>query len=207
MATDLQPAPLPKHEAYVEKQLGRARSRIRFLDLAVAGLGFLILTLGYALLMVVLDRAFQLPLAARQVAFGVYLLGAVVYLGWAVVWPLLKQVNPYYAARQLEQTLPGAKNSVVNWLDLRDQPLPPAVQTALGQRAARDLTKANLDEAVSPQRLSWLGGVTGGLFLVLLLLFFFGPGQFASFLLRAFAPFTDTGVAARTQITLLQPEG
>lgn len=210
MATDLQPATpttLPKHEVYVEKQLGRARGRIRALDLALAALAFVILTLAYALVMVVLDRAVQLPLGARQVAFWTYLLGAGSYLGWAVVWPLLRQVNPYYAARQLEQTLPGAKNSIVNWLDLRGQPLPPAVQTALGQRAARDLTQANLDEAVSPKRVSWLGGVAGGLLLALVLLFLLGPGQFLSLLNRAFAPFSDTVVPTRTQLVLLQPEG
>lgn len=210
MATDLQTAPattVPKHDAYVEKQLGRARGRIRALDLAGAGLGFVILTLAYALLMVVLDKSIQLPLEARQVAFWGYVAGAIGYLTWTVGRPLLRQVNPYYAARQLERTLPDAKNSLVNWLDLRGQPLPAAVQTALGQRAARDLTQTNLDDAVSPTRVSWLGGIAGGLLLGLVLLFLLGPGQFLSLLGRAFAPFQDTAVPTRTQLVLLQPDG
>src|SRR5262245_272481 len=210
MATDLQPAAsttLPKHEAYVEKQLGLARRRIRMLDLAAAALGFFILTLGYALVMVLLDRAVQLPSGARQLAFGGYLLAALGYLGWAVVLPLLRQVNPYFAARELERTLPGAKNSLVNWLDLRRQALSPAVQTALGQRAARDLTQANLDEAVKPKQVAWLSGVAGGLLVGLLILFFLGPTQFFSLISRAFAPFTNITVANRTQLTLVKPEG
>src|SRR5438128_1375470 len=55
MATDLRvktgipvkpPAP-GKSETYVEQNLGRARLRIRLLDLAAGGLGFLALTLAY----------------------------------------------------------------------------------------------------------------------------------------------------------------
>lgn len=209
MATDLQPAPsasIPKHEAYVEKQLQRVQQRIRWLDLAAAALGFAILTLGYGLLMVLLDRLFQLPLGARQAAFVVYLLGAVGYLGWTVALPLLRRINPYFAARQLERTLPEAKNSIVNWLDLREQALSPSVQTALGQRAARDLTQANVEEAVNPKQATWMGGIAAGLLLGMFLLFLFGPGQFSSLLKRAFAPFGDTSVPTRTTLVLLQPE-
>src|SRR5262249_48050190 len=104
MATDLHPAKpesLPKYEAFVDKQLARARGRIRALDLASAALGFVILTLAYGLLMVLLDRALQLAPLARQAAFGLYLAGALAYLGVMVVWPLCRRVNPYYAARQL----------------------------------------------------------------------------------------------------------
>ena len=70
MATDLRvktgipvkpPAP-GKSETYVEQNLGRARLRIRLLDLAAGGLGFLALTLAYGLLMVLLS-AIVVPMA------------------------------------------------------------------------------------------------------------------------------------------------
>ena len=40
--------------------------------------------------------------------------------------------------------MPDAKNSVINWLDLHDEPLPEATKAALGVRAARALKKADL---------------------------------------------------------------
>jgi hypothetical protein len=82
MATDLhrvKPAPAGrKYEAFVETQLARARERVRYLDLAAAGLGLLILTLIYGLVLALCDRWLDLPALARQIAFAVYALGALV---------------------------------------------------------------------------------------------------------------------------------
>lgn len=205
--SQVRPSPVSKYETFVEEQLARARNRIRLLDLAAAGLGFLIVTLGYGLLMVVLDRLLELSSLIRQAAFGVYLVGAVAYLGFVVSRVLLRRVNPLYAAKQVEQSLPGAKNSVVNYLDLRDQDLPAPIRGAVSHRAAKDLARADLDQAISTRRTGWLGGILGGLFLGLVVLFFLGPPQFFSLLRRAFAPFTETTIATRTQISIMQPEG
>src|SRR5262249_47648213 len=160
MATAAEPSKTvatPKYEAFVEKQLTKARQRIRILDMAAAGLGLLVLILLYAVGMAVLDHWLTLPLGARQ--FALLFLAAVIvaYVAVAFVRPLLRQVNPYYAARQVEQTLPGAKNSLVNWLDLRLQKLSPAIRQAVGHRAAHDLTQADLDSAISGRRVAWLG--------------------------------------------------
>jgi collagen type III alpha len=213
MATDLHPArptlkppAAGKYESFVVAQLGQARQRIRLLDVAAAAAGFLILSLGYGLIMALLDRALDLPSAARQVAFGIYGIGAGVYLGLALIRPLLRGINPYYAARRLEQTMPEAKNSVVNWLDLHDESIPAAFRSAIGQRAAKDLAHADLEQAISARRASWLGGGALALFFVLLILFLLGPRQFLSLLHRAFAPFVETSIATRTRLTLVRPE-
>src|SRR5687768_6016683 len=117
-------APSAKYDQFVEAQLERARKRIRALDLTTALLGFVAGSLAYGLAMALLDNAVKLPGPALYAGFGVYLAGALAYLGLTVVWPLTRSINPYFAARQMEQTLPGAKNSVVNWLDLHDEQLP-----------------------------------------------------------------------------------
>lgn len=210
MATDLGPSratPSAKHEAYVSAQLARAERRIRALDLASALLGFLAGTIAYALLMTLCDRGLYLSEGARQLAFVAYLLAAAGYLGWTVVWPLRRQVNPYFAARRVEQTLPGAKNSVVNWLDLQQADVPPVIRGALGQRAARDLGRADLEQAISGRRAKWAGGLTAALAGVLLALILFqGAGPLFFRLGRIFAPFALGGTApTRTQLTLLQP--
>ncbi len=210
MATDLQPskpAQASKYDLFVQQQLARARKRIRALDLAAAVLGLVAATLAYSLLMALVDRHFELPALTRQLAFSLFAVAAALYAGVTLIWPLCQRLNPYYAARLLEQTLPAAKNSVVNWLDLHDRPLPPALHKALGQRAAKDLDQTDLDRAISTRRISWLGGSTLALFLCLLVLFIWGPRQFGSLMTRAFAPFGDGSLATRTHLILLRPEG
>jgi collagen type III alpha len=203
--SEASPGPVLKYETFVEEQLGRARRRIRALDLAAASLGFLIITLAYGLATAVLDRLLALPPVVRQVSFVLYVLGCLTYLGVTVLVPLCRQINPYFAALQVEHSLPGAKNSVINWLDLRRQQLPVAIQGAVIHRAARELARADLDQAISAKRAGWLGGALFGLVLALLVLFLLGPRQFYSLMGRAFAPFNAAPMATRTFIRVIQP--
>lgn len=198
----------PKHDAYVESQLDRARRRIRTLDLTTALLGFLAGTLAYGIVMALLDNALDLSSSVLHVSFFLYLAAAVGYLGLAVIRPLSRQINPYFAARKVEENLPDAKNSVVNYLDLRDdERLPAPVHNAVGARAARDLAKVDIDSAVSARRAGFAGGTAGlMIFIVLVVLFAFGSRKFFSHLGRVFLPFNDGSVATRTEIELLEPD-
>src|SRR5437867_2571416 len=96
----------PKYDAYVEGQLDRAQRRIRTLDVTTALLGFLAGTLAYGIVMALVDSAFTLPSNALHISFFVYLAAAVGYLGFTVVRPLRRQINPYFAARKVEENLP-----------------------------------------------------------------------------------------------------
>lgn len=197
-----------KHEAFVEAQLRRARLRIRALDTATAALGLAAGALAYGLLMALCDSVLELSLATRQVACALFGLAALAYAARFIAWPWFRQVNPYYAALQVEHALPGAKNSVVNWLDLHDEELPASIRTAVAHRAARDLARADLDQAISARRTAWAGGVAGALFLALVVAFLrYGPFQFASLMGRAFSPFARAAIATRTHLRLVAPEG
>jgi hypothetical protein len=210
MATDLgpvKPATSAKYESFLEEQLGRTRRRIRLLDVGVSCLVLVIATLVYGLAVALADRAWELPAGFRQIAFALYAVSALVYVVLAIVLPLYRQVNPYFAARELERTLPGAKNSVINWLDLRGKNLPPAIRSAVGGKAAKDLATADLEKAVSARRAVWAGGIAGGLLLALLVFFFRAPGQFWSLMGRAFVPFQGGVLAQETGLHILQPAG
>jgi hypothetical protein len=210
MATDqvrVKPA-APKYEAVVEKHLGRALSRIRLLDMAAAALLLASATLLYVLAMILLDRALELSATARQTAFLGYALGLAVFVGVAVVWPLCCRINPYFAARRLEATLPEAKNSLVNWLDLRHQPLPPAIRGAVGHRAAEDARHVDLETAISSRLTAWFGGITGALALILFVaMLVFGPPQFFSLLGRTFWPFGGGVIKSQTTLEIMEPRG
>jgi hypothetical protein len=204
--TRSKPAGSRRYETVIEQELSRASGRVRSLDLAASGMALLIGTFAFVLAVGVLDLCFDLPAAVRLVALAFYVLVVLVYLGYLGRQFIRQQVNPYYAARQLEKSLPDAKGSVINWLDLHERPLPPAIQASLGARAARDLGRADVDEAISNQRNHWLAAVTAGLGIGLVILFLAGPGRFGSLLGRAFAPFGEGAIPTRTEIVLLQPE-
>src|SRR5262245_65504654 len=99
-----------RHDAFITEQLGRAEQRIRLIDLATAGGIWVAGTLAYVILLMLLDRAFVLSGPTRQTFFLAYLAGSAAYLWFFVARPLRWRVNPYFAARQLEQTLPGSRN-------------------------------------------------------------------------------------------------
>ncbi len=195
-----------RSEAIVAGQLRQVRQRIRLLDVTAALLGFAILTMLYGLGMVLADRAYEMTALVRQLAFGVYLLSAGLYLGSTLVWPLCRRVNPYYAALQVEQTVPEAKNSVISWLDLHEQPLPASIRAAVSNKAARDISEADLECAVSPRRNLWLTAAVFALGLALLAQLVIGGPQFFSLLRRAFMPFSEGRITTRTQLRLLKPE-
>jgi hypothetical protein len=195
----VKPEPVAKYETLVETRLAQARGRIRALDLTAAFLGFLIATMAFGLIMVLLDRWLHLSTPVRQIALCIYGIAALAYLGRTAAWPLLRRVNPYYAALQVEHSLPAAKNSVVNWLDLRQQQLAPAIRGAVSHRAALDMARADMDEAINPRQVLRLGGGAVGLFVILLAVALFGPG-----LGRVFQPFSASN---QTEIIIVKPEG
>ncbi|MFO0810503.1 MAG: hypothetical protein U0746_17900 [Gemmataceae bacterium] len=210
MATAQEPtrASVTPHESFVEAQIAHARGRIRAHDLGVTALILTAGTLTFAVGMVLLDRWLQLPDLARQLALGAFVLASGTYAVIALSKPFRREVNPYYAARLVERSLPGAKNSVINWLDLRERPLPDAVHNALGLRAARDLREADVDEVVRDPRLGWLGWAVAALLLAAAVQFvILRPGQYASLLGRTFRPFTSASIAKRTGLELVKPAG
>jgi collagen type III alpha len=208
MATVRSPKPTAsaKYDAFVEEQLAKAQRRVRLLDVSSALLLFAAATLVYALAVGLIDRKLDFTPFTRQVAFTAYAVAAAVFLAVGVVRPLLRRVNPYYAARAVEGVVPGAKNSVVNWLDLHGAALPAAIRSALGQRAAKDLGNADLERAISGRRAVWLTGLTALLLFVTFgVLVTSGVGGFGTLLARVFTPFGGGATARRTQLTLVRP--
>lgn len=209
MATDLETKPAtPKFEVFVDQELAKVRHRIRSLDALRSLMMLAVVTLSYLLLMASFDLAVKgadrpLYTGLRWGAFVIYAL-AMVFFTLQLGMRLYRRINPYYAAKQLEETLPDAKNSVINWLDLKEQPLPGAIRNAVGLKAARDLKETDPEKVVNPKSNWLLGGILAGLVLGLLVLFALGPNQFRSLLERAF-PFLGIRLENRTHITLLQP--
>jgi hypothetical protein len=195
--------PSQRYDGVVESKLAKAESRIRSLDTMTGVLGFGVLTLSYALVMALLDRWLVLGLGVRQFAFLLYICGALGILAALTLRPLMRRVNPFYAAREIEKHIPAAKNSVVNWVDLHDRDLPASIKGAVGQRAAQDLGKVDLEQAFQGRQTVWLGVSTLVLGLALaLMLLLIGFPQFRDLLKRAFIPFEGGVFTTRTHLNV-----
>lgn len=200
--------PAAKAGSQVDEQLAEATSRIRFHDLALGGLVLGAIVLAYATAMILLDRYLVLPEWVRQLSLAglVAAAGGIAYL--TVIRPLRREINPFYAAVQVERTIEDSKNSVVGYVDARAKgDVHPSVKAAVAARAARSMGKADLNRAVDHRSLLYAGGAAIVFLLTLVVLFFvFGLGQFGSLLGRAFAPVSSDAIATRTKLTLTKPE-
>jgi hypothetical protein len=210
MATELRPPARPaapsKAEAFVERQLAQVHVRLRLRDLGAAALVLGIVVLSYGLGVSLADRLWDLSAGVRLAAWCILVLGIFAYLSMAVHRFCLRRVNPLYLAWQLEKTVPEAKNSVINWLELHDEPLPPIIRGSMTRHAARDLKEADPDQAVSLRPLLWLTAVAVVLLVVQGVWLIASPAHVLSLLKRAYLPFERHLIAARTELTLLKPD-
>ena len=210
MAAVLEPKldPAEKFDAQVEEQLDEATKRIRFHDLAFGGLALAGMGLAYLAVMVSLDKYLVLPEGVRQLALGGFLLAAGGVAWVTLIRPMRRQINPLYAAVQVERTIENAENSVAGYVDARDREnVHPTVRTAMRARAAVAAKKADLNRAVDHRSLLYTGGAVVALLVVLAVLFFvYRPAQFRSLAARVMAPFSSAAIATRTQLTLTKPD-
>jgi hypothetical protein len=125
-----------------------------------------IVSLVFSLAVLFVDRYVETPRGAGWAVVAGYVAFAVGFVYLTLFHPSRRQINPYFAAHQVEQTVPNAKNSLVTWVDFEeDGKLPGSIRTAIGQKAARDLKGVDLNRAIENRRILWLA-IAAGLLLV-----------------------------------------
>jgi collagen type III alpha len=197
-----------KVEQRLSQELAQATSRIRTADLISGGLILIVLALVYTLAVIVADSAFELPAAARVFGLLAFALVCAVTAWRLVVRPLRASVNPRFAARQVELTVEGGKNAVINWVDLRDRDLPASVRAAVGAKAAEGVAAADVARVGESRRNLWLLGIAATLVATLAVAFLvLKSSVFFSLLNRAYNPFSAGTIATRTSLTVEEPLG
>ncbi|MFO0938494.1 MAG: hypothetical protein U0798_18475 [Gemmataceae bacterium] len=203
MPTIVESAPV----ARIDQQLHQAAGRIRMTDLMSGLLAIIAMTLGYAVLMIILDRSFELPGWVRQVSFVGWLGLMAVAAYRMLIVPMSRSVNPLFVAKQVESAIPDAKNVVVNYVDLKGANLPVSVQSAVAKQASAEVTESDVHKAGESQRLVALGISSVALAVLLAILFLvFSPAQFNSLVSRTFRPFASTQIVSKTRISITFPE-
>ncbi len=212
MATDLATRKsLSKSEVHLQRKFAELCARIKRVDVITHLLVLALTIVTYALFIGCFDwfagaSTATTVQATRWAAYAAFLLG----FGFLVVQTVrcgLRRVSPYFVAHQIEQSVPGAKNCLINWLDLHEQGLPSAFQKNLSAVAVEQFEEFDAERTAPKRKNRILLGTLGAPALGLLILLLLGPSAFLSSMLRAFLPFYASPPAAQTQIRLLAPEG
>lgn len=196
-------------DEYVEFQLEKTRSSIRWTDLLTAGAAVVAGFLGYLFVFVVLDQ-WVIPggfnRLTRTVLLFVWLAGTGAWLFMKLVRPWLKRINRLYAARELERAEPGLHSSLLNLIDLRDagRTINPAVLKTLQRQTAVRLSEMDLTQAVDHRGLM---RASYGLLIVVVSLCLYAllsPKKISASLWRVL-PTSNVAVATRTEIFSVTP--
>ena len=118
-----QSAPPPACEAFIDQRLRQTRRQLKGVDVAGGLMTLAAGTLAYLMFAAVLDHwvvAGGLGFAARLLLLLGLAAGAGAYSAFCVLPPLVRRINPVFAAQTIEQGRPTLKNSLINFLLLRN---------------------------------------------------------------------------------------
>jgi hypothetical protein len=199
------PARLGAGEAFIEDRLQRTRRQVKLVDLATAAMTLALGVMLYLFAAVVLDQWIipgGLGMLGRCVFLAGLLGGGGYYFVRHVLPPLVYRINPIFAADTIEHSWPTLKNSLINFLLVRNhrQETNAVVYHALEQRAAADLSAVKIETAVDRAHVIRLASVLTGMVLI------FG----AYLILSPKSPLVSTGrilwpwadLAAPTRVTI-----
>lgn len=157
-------------EKFLEYVLRSTRNRIRFVDVASAGLVLLAAAVVMLLGIAVADHAAPGGLSRetrsllRWAGLAVLLAGLVV----TILRPLARRLNDLYIARSIERASPGFRNELTAALQFGTGEVDPAVLAALKRRAGKRARETDVARVVSMKGLALAGGALGAALIVLL---------------------------------------
>src|SRR5258708_5077189 len=111
-----------EYEEYVDYQLEKTRSIVKRTDILTTLTTLAAAVLAHLFAFVVLDQwiiSGGFGYASRVVLLGLVATLVTATLVWRVLFPLLRQVHPLYAARVIEKSDPQLKSNLVNFVDVR----------------------------------------------------------------------------------------
>jgi hypothetical protein len=202
--------PADQYGALIDNRLRTTRRHVKGVDVAAALLLLGTASLAYLLLVAIADHWLVkggLGTGARVGLLAAWLVAGGLYFVRGVLPPLLRRVNPVFAAQTIEQTKPTLKNSLVNFLLLRGHrdEVVPMIYRAMEHRAAADLAQVPIDSVVDRSRIIRLGYVfTAVVVAICLYAAFSHKNPFISFE-RLIWPWADIPAPSRVKIEQVQP--
>lgn len=194
--------------SFIDRQLQRAMTQVRIVDLVGGFLVWGSMTLGFLLLLAITDAwIVSLSVTARLIALILIVGLSSLYLIRSL-WPLVtRQINPMYAAKMLEEGQPGLKNSLINFLSFRDTPTSARrrILDAMANKAAVDLSGLSIEGTIDRAKLIRFGYLLVGLVAVCAGYMVVSPKSPLTTMARIVAPLADVPPPARVEIQEVLP--
>ncbi len=194
--------------SFVDRQLQRAMTQVRIIDMVGGFLMWGSLTLGFLLMLAITDAwIFPLSVTARVIALILIVGVSLLYL-FRSIWPLVtRRINPMFAAKMLEEGQQDLNNSLVNFLSFRDAPslARRRIFEAMANRAAVDLSSVSIESTIDRAKLIRFGYLLVALVAVCAGYMIFSPKNPLATVARIVAPLADVPPPARVEIVTIEP--
>lgn len=204
------PAAPRAEERLVDEQLRQTRRSLKFVDFGSGLITLVIGILAFLLCVSVLEH-WVIPggwgTTGRTMLFVTLLVGIIWYC-WQTFWPLVsRSINPAYAAQLIEQNSPSLKNSLLNFLLLRNrrQQMSQKVYQAIEQQAAQRLSEVSIDSVIDRSALVRLGYVLVAVIAVCVVYRVLSPKNLTTSMERVLLPWSTVTAPSRVEITNVTP--
>jgi len=205
-------------ESTVENHIDSTSRLVRKVDLAISLLIIFSLITGGLFLAVIADHWLLkegLTMTLRLGIFAALFTAAGLYIYWKVVPLWLYPINPVYTADLIERDTPVFKNSLINWLLLRQERLARAdlPENKINDRmfdgvvrtAAAKVQTVPAGHAVDLQRVIWAGAVLAILLVLFVAYAALSPKNPFASLARVMLPFSGIERPQAAQFRNVQP--
>ena len=140
-----------KVQDYVAEKLNVTRRQVRQVDVMSNMITLVSIVMVFLLAVAIID-AWIMPMGTlgRWAGFLTLVLGTLAFLGLVIGRSLVRKVNPDYAAQMIEESQPGFKNSLLNYVSLSRKPqgTKAAVMDAVSRQAATDISTVPVEALV-----------------------------------------------------------
>ena len=192
------------------KPVRKTRGEVKGVEIAAA-----LMTLGagstlYFLAAAIVDH-WLLPHGmgfwGRLLCLAMFLAGAGYFAVRELLPAIVYRINPIYAAKTIESSRPSLKNSLINFLFLRDRQgvVPRAVFEAVEQQAANGLSHGAIESAVDRSRLIHVGYALVAIVALFAAYCIFSPKNPLDTVGRVMMPWADIQPPTRVSILDVKP--
>ena len=203
------PAPVEsvERERLIRRQLALTSWHVRLVDLASSIVIWIIGLLFFFLAAAATDHFVGLGTFGRWM----FLAGVIGFSLWYLVWhvgPLfVRSINPTYAARTIEEATPSLKNSLINFLLLKQQRsgMKEIVYQAVERQAAADIAAVPVEATVDRTRLIHAGYALCAAMTILAAYKILSPKDPFQTIARVLAPWKEIARPSRVQISEVEP--
>jgi len=194
---------------FIHRQVRRAASHVKATDMFAGVLVLLGAALVYLLVLAIVDAwIVQLGTTARVAAFGGLVAGGAALAAW---WfgPLVRRaINPVYSAKVIESAEPTWRNGLINYLTLRREKtatLSPAILAAMGDAAAKNLARVNVESTVDRMPLIRVAIALTAIVAIAAIYKVASPKDPVQTVARVLAPWSDIAEPSQVRITDVEP--